>query len=210
MYSSSRSRVVQELKTGFGDFGKIVSRSQENTPSQNFCRLHLGGQIPPSIDISCPIIDTRLKLEIAAEDIVNLDRAYGTFSVQKIINLVRQSMISADGISSVASRDWKCVIEQQLQTGKRLELNWRLEAQLDWVWQTEDVQGSARPWAVLSGLPLNQVCIAIFRISRKKTVTSVGEEGVASGDTYRRTFSKPRSFTGRNKDRRATWGGRLS
>lgn len=118
--------------------------------------LHLGGQIPPSIDISCPIIDTRLKLDIAAEDIVNLDRAYGTFSVQKIINLVRQSMISADGISSVASRDWKCVIEQQLQTGKRLELNWRLEAQLDWVWQTEDVQGSARPWAVLSGLPLNQ------------------------------------------------------
>ncbi|KAL4081076.1 Pleckstrin homology domain-containing protein [Scleroderma citrinum] len=118
--------------------------------------LRLGGRIPPSIDISCPVIDTRLKLDLPVEYVVNLDGAYDMFSVQNIVNLVRQSMISAHGVSSVASRNWAYLVEQQLQAGRRLELDWRLGSQIDWIWQTEDIQGNVRPWAVLCGLALNQ------------------------------------------------------
>jgi len=37
-----------------------------------------------------------------------------------------------------------------------LELAWRIDTALDWVWQTEDVEGKAREWAVLCGLALKQ------------------------------------------------------
>ncbi|KAG6336056.1 hypothetical protein ID866_3029 [Astraeus odoratus] len=118
--------------------------------------LHLGGKIPQFIEISCPTINTRLKLDLPTEDVVNPERAYELFSVRSIVDVVRRSMISAHGISSVASRDWKCVIEPQLEAGRRLALDWRLAAQLDWISQTEDFQGNARPWSVLYGLSLKQ------------------------------------------------------
>lgn len=44
-----------------------------------------------------------------------------------------------------------------------MELAWRLDTNLDWVWWHDDIQGHPRPWAVLAGLALNQVLYISFQ-----------------------------------------------
>lgn len=79
------------------------------------------------------------------------------FSRRNIIDIVRKSLSSSPGLHETASRDWKHVVEPEIAAGKTLELAWRVEAKLDWVWKEEDVTGQPRPWAVLCGLAMQQV-----------------------------------------------------
>ncbi|KAF9242584.1 Pleckstrin homology domain-containing protein [Melanogaster broomeanus] len=118
---------------------------------------HLGGNIPSSIEIRCPDISARVRIDIPVVNTINLDNAYDMFSRKNVVDLVQNSLLSdRHGPSEAALRNWRYIIERELQAGGRLALAWRLEAQLDWVWKEEDVEGNARPWAVLSGLALRQ------------------------------------------------------
>ncbi|KIJ64487.1 hypothetical protein HYDPIDRAFT_111813, partial [Hydnomerulius pinastri MD-312] len=118
---------------------------------------HLGGKIPSSIEIRCPAIETRVKIDVPIIDIINTDKAYDMFSRKNIIHLVQKSLLgSGSGSSNATSRDWKHVVEHETQSGGKLALAWRFGAQLDWVWLEEDVEGNTRPWAVLSGLSFRQ------------------------------------------------------
>jgi hypothetical protein len=38
-----------------------------------------------------------------------------------------------------------------------MELAWRFDTNLEWVWWLDDIHGNPRTWAVLAGLALNQV-----------------------------------------------------
>lgn len=96
-------------------------------------------------------------IDVPAPDGFSLDTAYDTFSYRNIIDLVQRSLSSEHRSSSSVSRSWRAIIERELQAGKKLELAWRFGGQLDWVWQDKDIEGNARPWAVLSGLSLWQV-----------------------------------------------------
>lgn len=90
-------------------------------------------------------------------DTVHIDRAYHMFSRKNVIDIVRKSLTSSPGSHETSSRDWKHVVEPEIAAGKTLELAWRVEAKLDWVWKEEDVMGQPRPWAVLCGLAMQQV-----------------------------------------------------
>ena len=79
------------------------------------------------------------------------------FSRRNIIEIVRKSLSSSPGSHESASRDWKHVVEPEIAAGTTLELAWRVDAKLDWVWKEEDVTGQPRPWAVLCGLAMRQV-----------------------------------------------------
>ncbi|KIK86882.1 hypothetical protein PAXRUDRAFT_152537 [Paxillus rubicundulus Ve08.2h10] len=117
----------------------------------------LGGKIPSSIEICCPNIDTRVRIDVPVADTINLDKAYIMFSRKNIIELVHNSLLrSGHGPSDAGLRSWRYTIERELQAGRKLALAWRSGTQLDWVWQEEDVEGNARPWAVLMGLSLQQ------------------------------------------------------
>lgn len=61
--------------------------------------------------------------------------------------------------------EYDAVIGKALAEGSSLQLAWRVDARLDWVWQTEDVTGKPRDWAVLYGLPLKQVCPGFVTVS---------------------------------------------
>ncbi|KAF8443073.1 Pleckstrin homology domain-containing protein [Boletus edulis BED1] len=149
----TRSRSFFQLsKDGTNVFVfKLKSRSRARDWLWHLWR-RLGGKIPASIDIRCPEVDMHICIDVPASDVFNLDPAYDTFSHGNIIDLLQRSLSSERG----PSKSWKTIIERQLQAGEQLKLAWRFNGRLDWVWQEQDVEGNARPWAVLSGLSLWQ------------------------------------------------------
>ncbi|OJA08772.1 hypothetical protein AZE42_01293 [Rhizopogon vesiculosus] len=137
----------------------FVFKAKCRTRAMDWCWQlwrHLGGQIPSSIELRCPVIGTRVSLDVPIVDAVHISRAYDMFSRRNIIDIVRNSLSSSPDSHETASRDWKHVVEPEIAAGKTLELAWRVDAKLDWVWQEEDVMGQPRPWAVLCGLAMQQ------------------------------------------------------
>ncbi|OBZ71250.1 Glutathione S-transferase 2 [Grifola frondosa] len=113
---------------------------------------HFGGQIPQYIEIRCPILDTRVKIDIPGYDSADINSAYAVFRKDNVIDLCRKYLCKV--------QEYHSLIERQLEEGVALELAWRLETNLDWVWQLEDVQEKPREWAVLCGLALKQASVA--------------------------------------------------
>jgi hypothetical protein len=103
----------------------------------------MDGKLPSFIEVRSPILDTRMKIDIPE----NLDNA--VFSHD---NLVALSMSRFSNV-----QDWDIIVQKRLAEGAHLELAWRLDTNLDWVWWHDDVYGNPRAWAVLAGLALNQV-----------------------------------------------------
>ncbi|EIW80949.1 hypothetical protein CONPUDRAFT_103997 [Coniophora puteana RWD-64-598 SS2] len=113
-----------------------------------------GGEIPTSLEIRCPNIDSRIKLAVPVGDTTDLDKAFAMFSKSNIINLVRNSLKEVSG--SAVMSDWEAIISQKDAVGKSIELAWRSEAKLDWIWWDKDVDGNSRDWAMLCGMALKQ------------------------------------------------------
>lgn len=150
-----KARVLFGLKEGTNVFiFKVKSRTRAEDWLWHLWR-HFRCRIPPSVEISYPTTNTHLKIDVPLGDVANLDRAYEVFSVDNILETVRQSVISACGVPGIVFFDWNS-IRQDLQGGKRLALAWRLEDQLEWIWQPTDVQGNDRRWSILCGLSLKQ------------------------------------------------------
>ncbi|KAG6917465.1 hypothetical protein DXG01_002442 [Tephrocybe rancida] len=105
----------------------------------------LGGELPSTIDVRNPRVATKVKIDIPPGD---ADRLSRVFSRENVIALCMNALASVP--------DWKRLIEREMQEGKTLELAWRQESYLDWVWLDDDVDGYERRWAVLCGLALKQ------------------------------------------------------
>ncbi|KAF9220965.1 hypothetical protein BS17DRAFT_786276 [Gyrodon lividus] len=155
-YSKARA-LFHRSKEGTNVFVfKVKSRTRAQDWVWHLWR-HLGGKIPSFIEISCPNIETRVRIDIPVVDTVNFDKAYDMFSRKNIVEMVQNSLLgTGHGSSHAAMRSWTHNIERELQAGRKLALAWRHGTQLDWVSQEEDVEGNARPWAVLLGLSLRQ------------------------------------------------------
>lgn len=52
---------------------------------------------------------------------------------------------------------WQTVVQMPVMKGKKLELCWRTDTTLDWVWLKEDVDGMKRDWEALFGIALQLV-----------------------------------------------------
>ncbi|CAG8770393.1 15075_t:CDS:2, partial [Acaulospora colombiana] len=112
----------------------------------------LGGTIPESIEIRCPVLEARVNFPIPAVDPVSGVEGYRIFTRDNVIQNCREQM---SGIP-----EWDLLIESILRQGSgkepaRLELCWRTDSKLDWAWLQEDVNGLSRPWSVLFGLAIN-------------------------------------------------------
>jgi hypothetical protein len=108
----------------------------------------MGGQLPSTIEIRNPRLDATVKIDVpTAEN----DRIYKIFSRDNIIRLCTDSLRSVP--------DWKSVIERQMVKGQTLQLAWRADTNLDWIWLQHDTNGDPRQWAVLYGLAAQQVSV---------------------------------------------------
>ncbi len=112
-------------------------------------RREMEGKLPQFIEVRSPVIETRLKIDIP-------ERPDGGFFCHD--NLVALCMRT---LSTV--RDWDVIIKKRLAEGAHMELAWRLDTNLDWVWWLNDINGHPRSWAVLAGLALNQVLSISFQ-----------------------------------------------
>ncbi|KAL4250079.1 hypothetical protein ABKN59_004898 [Abortiporus biennis] len=126
---------------------KVKSRSRAVDWIWNLWR-HLGGTLPPFIEIRAPALDTRMKIDIPNYDIADINSAYSVFTHSNVTKLCQE------GLETVP--EYENLIERYLRAGSTLELAWRIDTVLDWVWQLNDVKGKYRDWAVLCGLALKQ------------------------------------------------------
>lgn len=104
--------------------------------------------MPKSIEIRCPILDSRLKLDLPNFDELILSD-YGLFDRDTVVQLCERSLRTV--------REWGWLVQRRIDEGLTLELAWRMGAHLDWVWQLNDLHERPRDWAALYGLALNQV-----------------------------------------------------
>ncbi|KAI9465399.1 hypothetical protein BJY52DRAFT_1243706 [Lactarius psammicola] len=102
----------------------------------------LGGILPPFIEVRSPVLDTRLKIDIPES------ADYSIFSHDNLVALCMKTLSTV--------QDWDVIIKKRLAEGAHMELAWRLDTNLDWVWWLDDIHGNPRTWAVLAGLALNQ------------------------------------------------------
>lgn len=109
----------------------------------------MGGTLPPFIEVRSPAMETRLKIDIPRYESADIKAAYAVFTPSNIIALCQESLR--------AIPEYQSLVEKHIKTGKPLDLAWRTDTVLDWVWQLEDAQGKYRDWAVLCGLALRQV-----------------------------------------------------
>jgi hypothetical protein len=94
-------------------------------------------------------MDSRVKIDIPSSISLETEEGMAMFTRQNIIALCRKTLKTFG--------DWEFIIERELEKGKHLELAWRMEMKLDWIWLDDDVEGKNREWAVLCGLALKQV-----------------------------------------------------
>ena len=113
--------------------------------SLSYCRIELGAALPDHIEVSCPLVHATVHMPVpdGGADWRAVTRDF-------VIDECSQAM---DG-----SFAWQTVIQMPLLNGRRLELCWKLDTKLDWVWLKDDVDGRKREWEVLFGAALNQVC----------------------------------------------------
>ncbi|CAE7216406.1 unnamed protein product [Rhizoctonia solani] len=125
---------------------KLKSRTRALNWIWNLWR-YLGGKLPDTIDIHCPALGTRVRV-----DMPDLD--HGASDSWK--RFTRSYLIRACGRSLRGLPDWDSMMESPTLRGSRLELAWRKESKLDWVWQETDEEGKEIDWQVLFGLALRQ------------------------------------------------------
>jgi hypothetical protein len=111
-------------------------------------RRYLGGRIPPTIEIRNPRLGARVNIDIPAEYMEGRKDGNPMFCRENLIELCTTALGSVP--------DWDFIIQRRIKEGRSLELAWRLDTKLDWVWQNECVDGTPRNWAVLCGLALKQ------------------------------------------------------
>ncbi|KAI5122450.1 hypothetical protein M0805_008762 [Coniferiporia weirii] len=104
----------------------------------------LGGALPSSFEVSCPLVHSRVSIPIP-------DSGNGW----KV--LTRDYIIDQCSRALENSFAWRTVVQLPILNGRRLELCWRTNTKLDWVWLKDDVEGRKRDWEVLFGAALKYV-----------------------------------------------------
>ncbi|KAI0051385.1 hypothetical protein FA95DRAFT_1554452 [Auriscalpium vulgare] len=105
-----------------------------------------GGQLPPVIEITSPVLDTRVKIDVPEADPNKLD--YSIFSRDNLVKLCLKTLRTV--------QDWELILKERMAEGADLEFAWRQDTKLDWVWWLDDVDGAPREAAVVAGLALCQ------------------------------------------------------
>lgn len=107
-------------------------------------RCELGNTLPDSLEISCPLVNTRVRIPIPEDE-----NAWRILTRDYIIDQCTQAM--GDSFA------WQTIVQMPIVNGRRLELCWRTDTTLDWIWLKDDVDGLKRDWEALFGIALQLV-----------------------------------------------------
>ncbi|KAF8908921.1 Pleckstrin homology domain-containing protein [Gymnopilus junonius] len=116
-----------------------------------------GGQIPRTIDIHSPRLSTKVTIDVPENEEMHNGSLYKIFKRENILDLCMNSLRKVP--------DWDYLMENELAKGKSLQLAWRVDANLDWIWLETDVYERPRDWAVLCGLPFKHHPVLEVRLA---------------------------------------------
>ena len=151
MSSSSNQRLDQDQLTGSGIYGVYSFRSLQASYLK-FLRRQLDGHLPPSFEVKCPLVHSRVSIPIPNEG-------------EDFESLSRDFILDACSNALDHSFAWKTVIEMPVVNGRRLELCWKRDTNLDWIWLRDDVNGNKREWEVLYGLAMQTVSNSRYHVT---------------------------------------------
>jgi hypothetical protein len=109
----------------------------------------MGGRVPKTMDIHNPALSTKVTIDIPEPKDSEDGGLDCFFKRENVIELCMKSLQNVP--------DWKFLMEKEIKGGISLQLAWRVDANLDWVWLDTDIFGETRDWAVLCGLAFKQV-----------------------------------------------------
>ncbi|KAG8908406.1 hypothetical protein FRB99_006611 [Tulasnella sp. 403] len=107
----------------------------------------LGGEVPRFLEISCPDLSSRVRVDIPEDDPSD-GEGFRVMTRKYILNTCRKALQDLEG--------WESHYADELKRGGRLELCWRQAANLEWVRLDEDIDGNTRDWSVIYMLGFNQ------------------------------------------------------
>lgn len=158
----------------------------------------MGGQIPSFINIHNPRMNTRVTVDIPPEQqSTDVGDLYRTFTRKNLIELCLESLRTIP--------DWNILVERELTGGRSLQIAWRVDDSVDWIWLEHDIFGNYRDWAVLCGLAFRQVCATLVRL---QSLVLIGYRAVVEaagiGYSHRPACSEPHPPQGWNSNERAS------
>ncbi len=65
------------------------------------------------------------------------------------IGFTRKQVLDRFNASVASLSDWQAILNSPVNRGRRLELCWRIGANLDWIRLDNDIQGNPRSWSVI-------------------------------------------------------------
>lgn len=151
IYLCLNSKVGLEHMTGHGNCGSYATECKySKLPSYWFSlRRQMGGEIPRTVDIHNPRLDTKVSIDIPENVELDSIALYNLFRRENVIKMCMELLPVVP--------DWQYLVEGEFKKGKSLQLAWRVNANLDWVWLETDIEGNERDWAVLCGLAFKHV-----------------------------------------------------
>ncbi|TFK52368.1 hypothetical protein OE88DRAFT_1627947 [Heliocybe sulcata] len=147
---SKQRRLFHRAKRGINIFiFKLKSRRRATEWVWDIWR-RLGGQLPSHLDIRSPALDTRVRISIPGFDEADVEgKGYNMLGRDNVLRLCRKTLKTM--------KDWAFLVEGPLNEGKTtLQLAWRMDTKLDWVWDPEDSDDEAKSWDVICGLAMKQ------------------------------------------------------
>ncbi|KAG8907322.1 hypothetical protein FRC00_011967, partial [Tulasnella sp. 408] len=101
-------------------------------------RRELGGEVPSFVEVQCPELGTRVRLDVPeAED----GQGCRVMNRKEIVEACRESLERL--------RSWENLYADEIRRGRRLKLCWRTGPNVEWIWRDEDIDGKQRDWNVL-------------------------------------------------------------
>jgi hypothetical protein len=114
----------------------------------------MGGSLPPTVEIRCPVLDLGLQVHIPAPE--DWARVYAAAACSRVLDLCENAL------RGLPEWDFLCRRATDEHAGQ-FALAWRVGGALDWAAHEDDLDGHARPWAVLWGLALRQVRVSLHQ-----------------------------------------------
>lgn len=139
---SSHRLVLENLVKQNQNVGMILSADFDATPV--FHRTALGGKLPATLQVHCPMFRGSVTFEIPpTED------GYKNFSREQVLANFERSL--------AVLPDWNDLRQRPEMQDRKLMLCWRTETKIDWLWLDGDVDGNKREWEVVYGLMMASV-----------------------------------------------------
>lgn len=109
-------------------------------------RREVGGETPEFLEVNIPHLGSRFRLDVPNADFLEVQQGYQTISRRYILEQCQESL---------GAEDWERACDDDDDV--KLELCWRKNGNLEWIWLDTDGDGDPRDWSVIWPVGFRQV-----------------------------------------------------